>query len=165
MARKRGYRPRPQSWSMGIGVWRLPGLVAARGDLRTIRTIGRTGAKTGKVICRHSRHAGGSRHAVVLAVSATTRGRGGSGYCEGQRSEETPNRYGEHEMGDGPPHILALQHFTALEDKWTTSPTGRTGERCEVDHICSPSLPGIADSPDRVGAIVAHQQCAVGRDG
>src|ERR1700730_9405867 len=29
MARKRGYRPRPQSWSMGIGVWRLPGLVAA----------------------------------------------------------------------------------------------------------------------------------------
>src|SRR5260370_14345566 len=81
--------------------------VAAPGYRRTIRTIGRTGSKTRNVICRHSRHAGGSRHAVVLAVSATTCGRGGSGYSEGQGSEETPKRYGEHEMGDGPPHILA----------------------------------------------------------
>src|SRR6266853_1884955 len=44
---------------------------------------------------------------VVAAVSTTTRGRGGCGDSEGQRSEEAPNRYGEHEMGDGPPHILA----------------------------------------------------------
>ena len=28
----------------------------------------------------------------------------------------------------------------------------------QVDLICSPSLPRIADSPDRVGTIVAHQQ-------
>ena len=32
------------------------------------------------------------------------------------------------------------------------------GEGSEVDPIASPSLPGIADSPDGVGTIVAHQQ-------
>ncbi|PYX49179.1 MAG: hypothetical protein DMG76_37960 [Acidobacteria bacterium] len=103
------YGDKARRWPSECGDCRdlWPRYVAARGDLRTIRTIGRIGSKTRKVICRHSRHVGGSRHAVVLAVSATTRGRGRSRYSQGQRSEEAPNRYGKHETGDAPPHILA----------------------------------------------------------
>src|SRR5260370_29240150 len=90
--------------------------VAAPGYRRTIRTIGRIGSKTRNVICRDSPHAGGSRRAVVLAVSATTRGRGGSGDSEGQPSEEGPNRSGQHEMRNSPPHILARDNLPALGD-------------------------------------------------
>jgi hypothetical protein len=88
-----GDKARRWRWECGDcrDLWRR--YVAARGDLRAMRTIGRIGSKTRKVLGRHSRHAGASRHAVVLAVSATTRGRGRSRYSESRRSEEAPHRY------------------------------------------------------------------------
>ena len=52
-------------------------------------------------------------------------------------------------------HANTSQPYVTNEPPRTTR---RAGELCEVDHICSPSLPRIADSPDRVGTIVAHQQ-------